>query len=90
MNRGGPVTKAIPVLIGIGLFLSACAVEPGYGAPAYGYDGYPYDPIYGSFDFDYGGWDGGHHGWDHGGWDHGDHGFAEHGGDGGHDGGGHR
>jgi hypothetical protein len=100
MNRGRMVTKAIPLLIGIGLFLSACAVEPDYGAPAYAYD----DPIYGSLDFDYGGWGGGwHHGWDHGhgelgheahgGWGHGfagHAGFSGHGGFGGHGGGGHR
>jgi hypothetical protein len=57
VNRGRVTTKAIPLLIGIGLFLSACAVEPDYGAPAYTYDGYA-DPIYGSLDFDYGGWGG--------------------------------
>ena len=52
MNRGRMMTKTIPLLISIGLFLSACAVEPDYGAPAYAYS----DPIYGSLDFDYGGW----------------------------------
>jgi hypothetical protein len=75
-------------LIGIGLFLSACAVEPEYGPPAYGYDGYADDPIYGSLFFDDGGWDGGHHGWDHRHEDHGGHGFAHHAGLGGHGGGG--
>src|SRR5260370_10534677 len=63
MNRGRMMTKAIPLLISIGLFLSACAAEPDYGAPAYAYS----DPIYGSLDFDYGGWGGG---WDQG-WGHG-------------------
>jgi hypothetical protein len=93
------MTNATPILIGIGLLLSACAVEPDYGAPDYAYT----DPVYGSLDFDYGGWGGWggwHHGWDHGNFDHG-HGF--HGGighgfghagfsghAGGHGGGGHR
>jgi hypothetical protein len=94
MNRGRMMTKTIPLLISIGLFLSACAVEPDYGAPAYAYS----DPIYGSLDFDYGGWGGGwHHGWDHGHGDYGHaarggwgHGFAGHAGFGGHGGGGHR
>jgi hypothetical protein len=94
MNRGRMTTKTIPLLIGIGLFLSACAVEPDYGAPAYAYG----DPNYGSLDFDYGGWGGGwHHGWDRGRGDYGHaagggwgHGFAGHAGFGGHGGGGHR
>ena len=96
MNRSRIVMKAIPLLIGIGLFLSACTVEPDYGAPAY----VDSDPIYGSLDFDYGGWGGWHHGWDHGHGDYGHaarggwgHGFARHagfGGHGGHGGGGHR
>ena len=42
-------------------------MQPG----GYVYDGYPYYPVYGSFDFDYGGWGGWHHGWDHSHWDHG-------------------
>src|SRR6267142_83984 len=47
MNRGRMFTRAIPLLIGIGLSLSGCAVRPvGY------YDG-----------FYYGGWGGWHHGW---------------------------
>ena len=93
MNRGRLMTKTIPLLLGIGLAVSACAVEPDYGSPAYG--AYP-EPVYGSLDFDYGGWGGGHHGWDHGHGDHGHvahagfgHGFAGHGGFGGHGGGGH-
>ena len=88
------MTKAMSLLIGTGLVLSACAVEPDYGAPNYAYT----DPVYGSLDFDYGGWGSGwHHSWDHG---HGDfhgahgawgHGFAGHAGfGGGHGGGGHR
>jgi hypothetical protein len=93
MNRGRMITKAIPLLFGSGFFLSACAVEPDYGAPDYAYT----DPVYGSLDFDYGGWGGWGHGWDHG---HGDYGheahggfgrgFAGHAGFGGHGGGGHR
>jgi hypothetical protein len=90
MNGGRTVTKAIPLLIGIGLILSACAVGPDDGAPAYTYGEYA-DPIYGSVDFDYGGWGHGgwHHGWDHGHEDHGGHGFAHHASLGGHGGGGH-
>jgi hypothetical protein len=102
MKRGSIMTKAIPLLIVIGLSLSACAVQPG----DYVYEGYPYYPVYGSFDFDYGGWGGWHHGWDHSHWDHGgwhhgwDHGhwghgfahggFGGHGSFAGHGGGGHR
>jgi hypothetical protein len=68
MNRGRIVTMAIPLLIGSGLLLSACASEPDYAAPAYAYD-YP-DYPYGSLDFDY--WGGGGWGHDHrGGGDHG-------------------
>jgi len=84
MKRGRMMTKATPLLIGIGLFLSACAVEPDYsdyGAPDYAYT----DPIYGSLDFDYGGWGG--HGWDHGHGFHGGHGGFGHAGFGGHGGG---
>jgi hypothetical protein len=93
MKRGRIMTKAVLLLIIIGLSLSACAVQPG----GYVYEGYPSYPVYGSFDFDYGGWGGWHHGWDHSHWDHGGwgHGFAHagvggHGGFGGHGGGGHR
>jgi hypothetical protein len=96
MKRGSIMTRAVLLLIVIGLSLSACAVQPG----GYVYDGYPSYPVYGSFDFDYGGWGGWHHGWDHSHWDHGDwhhgwdhggwgHGFT-HGGFGGHGGGGRR
>src|SRR3979490_2816772 len=58
MKRNRVATSAIPLLIGIGLLLSACAEGDGYrGGPAYGY-GYP---AYGSF---YGGgWEGWHRGW---------------------------
>ena len=55
MNRGRLVTRAIPLMIGIGLFLGGCA--------GYAYDGYVGDPPYGSAGFDYGGWGGWHHGW---------------------------
>src|SRR6266851_5098537 len=83
MNRGRIMTKAIPLLIGTGLFLSACAAEPDYGAPDYAYT----DPIYGSLDFEDGGFGHFRH-FDH---DHGGfgHGFAGHAGFGGHGGGGH-
>ncbi len=96
MNRGRIMTKAIPLLIGSGLFLSACAAEPDYGAPDYAYT----DPIYGSLDFEDGGFGhfrhfdhdhGFHDGFGHGDHDHGGfgHGFAGHAGFGGHGGGGH-
>jgi hypothetical protein len=92
MNRGRMIKKALPLLLGIGLCLGACTVEPDDGVPVYPYP----DPVYGSLDFDYGGWGGGwHHGWDHGRGFHGagfhggfGHGFAGHGGFGGHGGGG--
>jgi hypothetical protein len=96
MKHGIIMTRTVLLLIVIGLSLSACAGQTG------GYvDGYSYYPVYGAFDFDYGGWGGWHHGWDHGHWDHGGwgHGFAHggfgghgfaHGGFGGHGGGGHR
>jgi hypothetical protein len=74
MKPGRIMTRAVLLLIVIGLSLSACAVQPG----GYVYDGYPYYPVYGSFDFDYGGWG---HGFVHGG---------GHGGFAGHGGGGHR
>ena len=84
MNRVRIITRVIPLLIGISLSLSACAVQPGgYVYDGYPYYGYPDSPVYGSFDFDYGGWGGWHHGWDHSHWDHGGfggHGFGGHGG----------
>jgi hypothetical protein len=94
------VTTTTPLLIGVGLFLSACAADPGYDPPTYAYGySYPYPyPVDGSLYFDYGGWGGWHHGWDHGHWDHAGWGhgfaghtaFAGHGGLGGAGGGGHR
>jgi hypothetical protein len=67
------ITKSIPLLLGIGLSLSACAVAPDYGPVAYG--------SYGGLD--YGGWDGGFYGhFDHDRFH--EHGFAGHGGDVGH------
>ncbi len=52
--RGRLSTKAIPVLIGIGLFPAACAVTSDHSPPAYEYN----DPIYSSVNFDTGGWSG--------------------------------
>src|ERR1700719_2678742 len=90
MNRGTRA-KALPVLIGIGLLLSACVESVGYGVPVSGY-------AYSAYYAPYRGWGGWHHGWDHGHWDghvevaHADggwsHGLAGHGGFGGHGGGG--
>ena len=51
MNRGKMTLEVIPLLIGIGIVLSACVVEPGYNAYGYGY-GYNY-PVYSSLNFDY-------------------------------------
>src|SRR5918996_5001988 len=104
MKRGSIMTRAVLLLIVIGLSLSACAVQPGgYVYDGYPSAGYPHYPVYGSFDVDDGGWGGWHHGWDHSHWDHGGwhhggdhggwgHGFAHGGGGhgGGHGGGGHR
>jgi hypothetical protein len=76
MNRGKTMLKAIPLLIGMGLLLSACAADPGYDASAF-VDEYDY-PAYGSLEYDYwGGWGGGdwHHRWNHG---HDDHGNSFH------------
>src|SRR5258708_30312317 len=58
MTHGKTMTKAIPLLIGTSLFLSACA-DSEYGPPSSAY------PVYGAVDFDYGGWGGwdGNHGW---------------------------
>jgi hypothetical protein len=61
MTHGKTMTKALPLLIGTSLFLSACA-DSEYGPPSSAY------PVYGAVDFDYGGWggwDGNHrwHGW---------------------------
>jgi hypothetical protein len=82
MNRGRLVTRTILLLIGAGLFLSACVAEP----VGYDYDGYTYG--WG------GGWDHGYwgHGFAHGHGGFGEHaGVGEHGGFGGHvgSGGGH-
>ena len=95
MKCSRTTTTVIPLLIGIGLLLSACVESGYYGAPVYSY-GYPaYSSLY------YGGWGGWHRGWDHGHWDgHGEiahethggggHGFSGHAGFGGHgEGGGH-
>jgi hypothetical protein len=83
MDRSNATLKAIPLLIGAAIILSACAAGPGYqstyaydyGYPAYGYPTYDY-PAYGSLEFGYwGGWDGDwHRHWDHDGHDwHGGH-----------------
>jgi hypothetical protein len=89
MKRNTAITKSIPLLLGIGLSLSACAAAPDYGPVAYGsYGSYGGDgePLYGSLGLDYGGWDGGFYGhFDHDRFH--EHGFAghdEHGGFGGH------
>ena len=66
MNCRRTITKAIPLLLSVGLVLSACAAGPHYGAAAYpgvysGYQGYPYDPVYGSLGLGFGGLDDIHH-----------------------------
>jgi hypothetical protein len=66
MNRSRTITKAIPLLLGVGLLVSACATAPDYGAAAYpnayngyysSYNGYPYDTTYDSLGFGFGGFD---------------------------------
>jgi hypothetical protein len=81
MNRGKSTPRATALLIGIGVFLSACAAEPDYNASAYAY-GYDYYPAYGSLDFDdFGGCCDRHHRdfhdhfHDHGDHDHDGHGY---------------
>jgi hypothetical protein len=64
MTHGRTMTKAMPLLIGAGLLLSACAANSDYGPPPSAYN----DPVYGTVDFDYGDWGGwggyhGYHGW---------------------------
>jgi hypothetical protein len=97
------MTTRASLLIGLCLFLSACAATPEYGPPISYSDYPPSDPPYlypfdSSLDFDYSGWGGWHHGWDHSHWGHAGfgHGFAGHAGIAGHGafsgggGGGHR
>jgi hypothetical protein len=95
MNRGRIAMRAMPIVFGIGLFLSACAAPPGYGSLAYGYDEYgngydTYGPVE-LYSRDHG--DRGDRGWGHGGEGHGGFrhaglggrgGGGEHGGAGGH------
>jgi hypothetical protein len=86
MKRSTAFAMAKPLLLGVGLVLSACATAPGYGASAYSYDDpygyadYSNDPIYGALDFGFGGSDFHHVGdFGHG---HGGHDFGQHGGHG--------
>lgn len=99
-NGRARAVAAAPFLILFCLVLSACAVEPDYGAPSYygpGYDAFnEYYGAWGGFDGwgGYGRWSGHggwHHGWDHSGWGHAapGHGFAGHGSFGGRGFGGH-
>ena len=98
MDRRRTIAKVTPVLLSVGLALSACATAPDYGTAAYpgvysGYEGYPYDPAYGSLGFGFGGFDnfrhdrdfhhdrGFHHDRDFG-HGHDDHNFAQHAGHG--------
>lgn len=64
MNRRRTTARVIPLLLSVGLVLSACTTAPDNGAAAYpdtyaysgyynGYEGYPYGPIYGSLGFDH-------------------------------------
>src|SRR5260221_14710331 len=61
MTHGRTTTKTMPLLIGAGLFLSACAASTEYGPSPYATN----EPIYGTLDFDYGDWGGGgsYNGW---------------------------
>ncbi len=72
MNHSRTIAKAIPLLLSVGLALSACAPAPDYGMGAYpsayngyydGYEGYPYGyaPVDGSLGFGFGGFDHFHH-----------------------------
>jgi hypothetical protein len=86
MSGRRTIMKAISLLLSVALVLSACATAPDYGAVAYpgaynGYEGYPYNPIYGSLGFGFGGFDRFHHDRDFG-HGHADHDFAEHAGHG--------
>src|SRR5258706_16485904 len=54
MIHGRTTTKTMPLLIGAGLFLSACAASTEYGPSPYATN----EPIYGTLDFDYGDWGG--------------------------------
>ena len=91
MNHRRTITKVIPpLLLSVGLALSACTAVPDDGAAASpyvyngydnGYDGYPYDPSYGSLGFGFGDFDHFHHGRDFGHGHH-EHDFAQHAGHG--------
>jgi hypothetical protein len=70
MKRSTTFAMAKPLLLGVGLALSACATAPDYGASAYSYDypyaydgyaEYPSDPIYDPLGFGVGGPDFFHH-----------------------------
>jgi hypothetical protein len=58
MDCSKTITKALPLLLFVGLAFSACTTAPDYPASAYPnayYDGYPYDPTYDSLGFVFGG-----------------------------------
>jgi hypothetical protein len=54
ISRGRRETKAIPVLVGLGLVLSACSANADYSPPSYAFSG----SIHGSPVSDFGNWDG--------------------------------
>jgi hypothetical protein len=63
MHRHRTTAEVIPLLLSVGLALSACTATPDYSADAYPYDyngydngyaGYPYDPFDGSLGFGFG------------------------------------
>jgi hypothetical protein len=67
MNRYSAFVKAMPLLLGAGLMLSACSAAPDYGANSYSYvyngdADYPYDGTYDWLDFRYDDFDHFHHG----------------------------
>jgi hypothetical protein len=67
MSRFSTIIRATPLLLGVGLFISACAASPDYSVVAsypYGYDEYSdccNDPMYSSFDVGYAGFRHFHH-----------------------------
>lgn len=90
MNHHRTTTTVMPLLLSVGLALSACVAVPDYSTTAYpyvyngydnGYGEYPYDSFDGSLGFGFGGFDHFHHDRDFG-REHDEHDFAQHAGHG--------